>query len=100
MVFYLLSNIYVPIMHMLNQNLARLRMRATAAAVLLLIINLVGAGAGPFLVGFLNDQYAAHFGEQAIRYSLLTLATTGVLGAFFFYLSSRVLPGDLARRVP
>ncbi len=96
-VFYVLSNVYVPIMHTLNQNLSRLRMRATAAAILLFIINLVGMGAGPAVVGFLNDQYAAHFGAEAIRYSLLTLASTGVLGAFFFHLSSRSLPGDLAK---
>ncbi|MBW2268689.1 MAG: MFS transporter [Deltaproteobacteria bacterium] len=95
--FYLLSNVYVPTIHTLNQNLSKLRMRATASAILLFIINIVGAGAGPFVVGFLNDQYAAHFGGEAIRYSLLTLATTGVLGAFFFHRASRSLPGDLAR---
>ncbi|MDP6244695.1 MAG: MFS transporter, partial [Myxococcota bacterium] len=96
-VFYVLSNVYVPIMHTLNQNLSRLRMRATAAAILLFIINLVGAGAGPFLVGFLNDQFAVHFGTEAIRYSMLTLASMGILGAFFFHLSSRSLAGDLAK---
>jgi len=96
-IFYVLSNVYVPIMHTLNQNLAQLRMRATAAAILLFIINLVGAGAGPFVVGFLTDQYAGTYGDEAIRYSLLTLASTGVLGALFFHLSSRSLAGDLAK---
>ncbi len=93
--FYVLSNVYVPAMHTINQNLARLRMRATAAAILLFIVNIVGAGAGPSLVGFLNDLYAARYGVEAIRYSLLTVAATGVLGAFCFFLSSRALPGDL-----
>ena len=94
--FYLLSNIYVPAMHTINQNLAALRMRATAAAILLFIVNIVGAGAGPFLVGLLNDAYAGRFGEEAIRYSLLTLSATGILGALCFYRSSRALHGDLA----
>jgi predicted MFS family arabinose efflux permease len=93
--FYLLSNVYVPAMHTINQNLARLRMRATAAAILLFIVNIVGAGAGPFLVGLLNDVYASRYGDEAIRYSLLTIAATGVLGAFCFYVSSRALAGDL-----
>jgi predicted MFS family arabinose efflux permease len=93
--FYLLSNMYVPAMHTINQNLARLRMRATAAAILLFIVNIVGAGAGPFFVGLLNDLYASRYGAEAIRYSLLTIAATGIFGALCLYLSSRALPGDL-----
>jgi hypothetical protein len=82
-------------MHAINQNLAQLRMRATAAAILLFLVNIVGAGAGPFMVGFLNDLYAAQYGAEAIRYSLLTITATSILGALFFYLSSRALPADL-----
>jgi predicted MFS family arabinose efflux permease len=95
--FYVLTNFYVPAMHTLNQNLAKLRMRATAAAIMLFIVNIVGAGVGPFIVGFLNDAYAARFGDDAIRYSLLTISATGPLGALFFYLSSRSLNDDLRR---
>jgi len=96
--FYVLSNVYVPALHGLNQNVAKLRMRATAAAIMLFIINIVGAGAGPFIVGFLNDLYAVRFGNEAIRYSLLTVASTGVLGVMFLLLSSRHVAEDLARR--
>jgi predicted MFS family arabinose efflux permease len=95
--FYVLSNVYVPAMHAINQNLAKLRMRATAAAILLFIVNIVGAGAGPAIVGFLNDLYAPRFAGEAIRYSLLTITSTGLLGSLFFYLSSRHLRADLAR---
>jgi MFS family permease len=96
--FYILANMYVPSLHTINQNLARLRMRATAAAIVLLIINLVGAGAGPFVVGFLNDYFAPTYGAEAIRYSLLSLACTMVPGALCFYLGGRSLAADLARR--
>ena len=95
--FYILSNTYVPAMHAVNQNLAKLRMRATAAAIMLFIVNIVGAGAGPFIVGVLNDYYATQFGNEAIRYSLLTISATGALGSLFFYLSSRTLAADLKR---
>jgi MFS family permease len=95
--FYLLSNVYVPAMHTINQNLAKLRMRATAAAIMLFIVNIVGAGAGPFIVGLLNDLYADRFGGDAIRYSLLTITATGFLGSLFLYLSSRTLAEDLKR---
>ncbi|MDH3213323.1 MAG: MFS transporter [Myxococcales bacterium] len=97
--YYVLSNMYVPAMFTINQNLAKLRMRATAAAILLFIVNIVGAGMGPFLVGLLNDLYADRYGIEAIRYSLVTLATTGVLGALCFYASSRHLVEDLGRRL-
>jgi predicted MFS family arabinose efflux permease len=95
--YYLLANFYVPSMHTINQNLAKLRMRATAAAIMLFIVNIVGAGAGPLLVGVLNDAFAPRFGDAAIRYSLLCISLTGVLGSLFFYLSSRSLADDLAR---
>jgi len=95
--FYVLSNIYVPAMHTINQNLAKLRMRATASAIMLFIINIVGAGAGPLIVGVLNDLYAERFGSEAIRYSLVSISATGFLGAVFFYLSSRTLAQDLER---
>jgi predicted MFS family arabinose efflux permease len=98
--YYLLSNLYVPAMFTINQNLAKLRMRATAAAILLFIVNIVGAGAGPFLVGFLNDRFAGTYGDEAIRYSLVALATTGLLGALCFYLSSRALVEDLGPQLP
>jgi predicted MFS family arabinose efflux permease len=95
--FYLLANVYVPALHAVNQNLAKLRMRATAAAIMLFIINIIGAGAGPFLVGVLNDFFAPHYGDEAIRYSLVTVAAVGPVGALLLYLSSRHLVEDLRR---
>ena len=76
----------------------RIGLRATAAAIILFIVNLVGAGAGPFVVGFLNDRFVESYGQHAIRYSLFALACTMVLGVIFFWLSSRFLAADLARR--
>jgi hypothetical protein len=95
--FYLLANVYVPALHTVNQNLAKLRMRATAAALILFVVNIVGAGAGPLIVGVLNDLFAPRFGDEAIRYSLATLASTGVIGSLMFFMSSRTLAKDMAR---
>jgi hypothetical protein len=64
---------------------------------MLFIVNIVGAGAGPFIVGVLNDLFAPRFGDEAIRYSLLSISSLGVLGALFLYLSSRTLAEDLKR---
>ena len=72
-------------------------MRSTAAAIMLFIVNIVGAGAGPLIVGMLNDAFEPHFADEAIRYSLLVISFAGLLGAFFLYLSSRNLVADLRR---
>jgi len=94
--FYVLSNMYIGPMLWMTQGLVRLRMRATASAIVLFALNLVGLGAGPFLVGLLNDLLAYRFGIEAIRYSLLIVSLTGGLSALFFALASRTLRHDLS----
>jgi predicted MFS family arabinose efflux permease len=96
--FYMLANMYIGPMLSMTQGLVHLRMRATASAILLFILNIVGLGAGPFLVGFLNDRLAADFGAEAIRYSLLSVALMGLVAGLLFWRASRTLLEDLAMR--
>jgi predicted MFS family arabinose efflux permease len=96
-VFYTCINVYVPAMHAINQNLSKLHMRATTAAIAQFIINLIGAGLGPFLVGSMNDLFAPHYGDQAIRYSFAVIAASGAIGSVFLYLASQSLGADLER---
>ena len=56
------------------QTLAPMRMRAVWAAVTLLIINLIGLGLGPTMVGVLSDIFAADYGEQSLKQALLVIA--------------------------
>ena len=50
-------------------------MRATTAAVLLFIINLIGLGAGPLVVGMISDGLAASMGEaEGVRWALISTA--------------------------
>lgn len=53
-------------------NMVEPRMRATAASILFLIINLVGMGLGPPIVGLASDIFAARLGSAAegMRYAL------------------------------
>jgi MFS family permease len=82
------------------QGLAPLRMRATAAALLLFLLNFIGMGLGPLIVGALNDWLAPELGEQAIRYSLSIVALAKLWGAAHSLLASRALRAELeaARR--
>jgi len=95
--FYLLLNVYIPAMYLYNQNLARLRMRATAAAIMLFIVNIVGAGTGPLIVGMLSDFFAADYGDESIRFALLGSLLIGALGGVLLLVSSRSLERDLRR---
>ena len=64
----------------------------------LFILNIVGLGAGSFLVGLLNDQLADRFGIETIRDSLLAVALVGGLASLFFLQASRTLREDLRAR--
>ncbi len=87
--FYLMLDVYIPTMYSANQSLARLEMRATASAVLLFVISIIGAGAAPFLVGALSDLFANRFGTEGIRYALLSVVLAGVVGSAFFLLTAK-----------
>ena len=58
----------------LVQGLAPLRMRALWAAITLLVINLIGLGLGPTLIGVLSDVFRPVAGEESLRWSLLSFA--------------------------
>lgn len=98
--FYALGAMYVGPMHALGQSLVPPAMRATTSAILLFVVNLVGLGLGPFLVGLFNDTLFIAYGTGAIRYSLLTLGVAGGLSSLLFWAGSRSLLDDLARVVP
>lgn len=95
--FYMLGAMYVGPMLSMCQGLVPLQMRATASAVLLFVLNLVGLGIGPTLVGVFNDALAPTYGEQAIRYSLLSVTLAGIFSATLFVVAARYLREDLVR---
>lgn len=92
-----LNVIFGPPSYTVAQNLAQLRMRAMASAVLLFFLNLVGMGLGPTLVGVLNDALAASQGDAAIRISLAALLLANAWGIVHSLLAARTLEADLDR---
>ena len=68
------------------QNLAPMRMRALASAILLFILNIIGLGLGPFLVGVLSDLLSDSLGRESLRYAIL-IATAAYFwaGAHFIF---------------
>lgn len=73
-------------------------MRALTSAVLFLVLNLIGLGLGPLTVGLLSDFYAGYFGDNSLRYAMLTVGLLGAPAILLFYMAAKRLPADLARR--
>ncbi len=94
--FYILGAMYVGPMFSMIQSVVVANQRATASAINLFIVNMIGLGLGPFLIGLLNDRFAAEFGPEAIRYSMLISTSVGGLACVLFYRAGETLPEDLA----
>ena len=80
----------------LVQGLVPLRMRTVPSSVLLFVINIIGLGLGPQMVGVVSDQLAPRFGDESLRYALLIVGLVNLWSALHFYLASRTLKQDLA----
>ena len=78
-----------------TQGLVSPRMRATASALLLFVINLIGLGMGPQAVGVLNDLLGPVAGTHAVRYSLLIVGVMNTWAAVHFTLAARTLRAEL-----
>ncbi len=63
------------------QDCARPGQRALASAVLLFLVNLIGLGLGPYVVGALSDFFAQTQGATAIRSSLAIVCVSYLWGA-------------------
>ncbi len=79
------------------QNLAPTRMRALASAILLFILNIIGLGLGPFLVGVMSDLLAPRLGEESLRYAILIATVAYFWAGAHFLLASRTISGDLEK---
>jgi predicted MFS family arabinose efflux permease len=80
----------------LTQALVRVRMRAVASAILLFVINLIGLGLGPQVVGLLNDLLRPSYGAHAVRWSLAAVVlVTSLWASVHFALGARTLRADL-----
>ncbi|UVJ45725.1 MFS transporter [Pseudomonas sp. LS1212] len=112
-----------------TQNLAEPRMRASASAILLFVLNLIGMGLGPLFIGLASDLYAARafsLGDYStlcpggmapanaeailaqachgasvigLRSAIVTCAGGFILAAMVYYLAGRSMARDLNTRV-
>ncbi len=82
------------------QGLVPLGMRAVTAAILLFIVNIIGLGLGPQIVGIVSDvinyfQYDGNNEGKALQYALLFACFAKIASSTHYYIASRTLRRDL-----
>lgn len=75
----------------LAQGLFDPRARALSAAIYLLVVNLIGAGVGPLVVGALSDLLTQRFGAHALRYAIVAAPVFWLAAAWYYGRASRAL---------
>src|ERR1044072_5001593 len=70
-------------------------MRALTSAVYFLIINLVGLGFGPMIVGMISDALKPSLGNESLRWALSIIIIISIISAAFFFVSAKKLMIDL-----
>jgi MFS family permease len=78
-------------------SVAQARSRAVAVSVALLGATVVGQFGGPILIGWLNDEMHARFGDGAIRYSMLVVMACSALAGLCYLVAARYVRADMAR---
>lgn len=93
----ILGNTFIGVTGAVVQGLAPVRMRALAAATKTLILNLIGLGLGPFIIGFLSETFNQGDSGEGLRMAMLWLITINLWAAIHYVIGARHLPGELDR---
>ena len=91
----LLGNFYQATTFSQTQGISELRMRAVAAGILLFIINIIGLGFGPQVVGVISDILSARYGTESLRYALLVCSLVNIWAGAHYFIAGRHLKDDL-----
>jgi len=80
----------------LIQSLVTLRMRALASSIVLFVLNMIGMGFGPQLVGIMSDWFAPEYGKESLRMALFFLTFLNLWCAYHYFTAARTLRHDMA----
>jgi MFS family permease len=96
--FNFLTAAYLGAVIAVSHSLVSSRMRALTSAVLFFVINLIGLGLGPLVVGALSDTFKANGVDSPLAMAMLLCGVVGSLWACLHYvLAARNIREDIAR---
>jgi predicted MFS family arabinose efflux permease len=73
-------------------------MRATVSAIMLFVLNLIGLGFGPLLVGAVSDALNPVFGQESLRYSLTAMALLNIWAGIHYMLAGSAFARETGLR--
>lgn len=91
LVSLMFANSYLGPSFALIQGLAPVKLRALWAAITLLVINLVGLGLGPTLVGFLSERFKPAYGDASLGYAMLVVAAISPWAIYHYWRAGTLL---------
>jgi len=91
----ILGGMYLGPSFAMTQALVTLRMRAVASAILLLVLNLIGMGLGPFIIGVMADLFEPSKGIYALRWAMCVTLIFNVIAAACYFLGARTITEDI-----
>ncbi|CAD5251176.1 MULTISPECIES: MFS transporter [unclassified Imperialibacter] len=80
-----------------THSLVDARMRAFASSVLFLIMNFIGLGLGPLVVGYLSDVLTPAFGDLSLRWAFCAIFISASIAVVFYGLGAKNYIKDLQR---
>jgi MFS family permease len=92
----ILGGMYLGPSFAMTQALVTLRMRAVASAILLFMLNIIGMGLGPYLVGVFSDLLNPSYGIDSLRLALCMAVLANVWAAIHYFVGAQSLRKDLA----
>lgn len=78
-----------------TQGMVGLRMRAVAVSLLLFVVNLIGLGFGPLVVGIVSDVLQEAVGDDSLRWSLMLTGPVFLIASVLYFFSAKTLRADM-----
>jgi MFS family permease len=91
----ILANFFFGPAFALLQRLVIAEARATQLAIVMLLANLIGMGAGAQMVGVLSDLLKPAFRGDSLRYAMFAVSTVALWSAYHFWRVGRTVRDDL-----
>ena len=91
----LLQSMYLGPALAVAHSLVPASMRALTSAVFFLVINLVGLGFGPLVVGFISDLLKPALGVEALRWAMSVIVIVSFVSVLLFFATARKMVVDL-----
>lgn len=92
---YFLSALYLGPAIAVTHNLVSAKMRAFSSAVLFFVLNTIGLGFGPLVIGMLSDWLEPTYGVDALRWAFTCTFLTGVIAAILLFMAGRYYKDEM-----